>query len=438
MPPQTPSVPTRVTDAVDQYLHVVTAATLTGQLARTTGANYARDLTEFTELAGPQALLAALTGADIDAVVTAYRTKPDGRYAQPKAGPDGHRKTRGEAAQARFRQSVHRLFTHATTHGWVPSNPMADTRVHPKLKAATRPRLAPVPAQAARTLLGLPALLETQRKTRGHDRPDMRLAVRDEFLLRLMVEVGPRVSEIANANRTDLAASADGSTWLRLYGRTGAHRWVPLSPDTVGLYARYLAEERPDPKPRIRKYENASHTLVAQTTKPAEDAECALVLTWRGRRMTPRDIQLMVHRMHAHLPVAVRGKITPHRLRHTAADLLLASGAADQATVDALLGQSSPQRQDSVSPTGHQPFADRVDPTRSAPWTLAAPTEAELPNPPEGAAGALHAAMAAAVHHHPLTTTTVSATTTATTTATAKDTTAKDTASHKPGTVDLS
>lgn len=323
--------------AVSDYLHDMHAL-VPSRLARTTAANYTRDLGEFTTLAGANTTLDDLTSADIDAFVIAYGDKPDGRYARAKANAMGEPKTRGAGAQARFRQSVSRLFVHATRVGWVASNPMLDTTVRPSTKGPVAASRKALSATAAQALVDLPAILDNERKVAGYERPDMRLACRDEFLLRLLVEVGPRVSEICRANIADLHERDAQSTWLRLYGRGAKERWVPLSAATMDAYTRYTETERPAPKPRIRKYENAAGMLVAETTKPAEDAEAALLLTWRGRRMTPRDIQLMVRRMQARLPVHIAHAITPHGLRHTAASLLLASEATELATVQELLG----------------------------------------------------------------------------------------------------
>ena len=103
-------------------------------------------------------------------------------------------------------------------------------------------------------------------------------------------------------------------------------------------YERYVEDERPDPRPRTRK-DPATGELVQ--TAPVEDAERALTLSWRGVRMQPRDMQLMVERACRNLPPEVRRDVTPHGLRHTAATLLLSSGAADIKTVKELLGHAS-------------------------------------------------------------------------------------------------
>jgi site-specific recombinase XerD len=57
--------------------------------------------------------------------------------------------------------------------------------------------------------------------------------------------------------------------------------------------------------------------------------------------MQPRDVQNLVDRLCKNLDPDVRRRVTPHGLRHTAATLLLSSGAADVKTVQSLLGHES-------------------------------------------------------------------------------------------------
>lgn len=324
-------------EAVERYLRGVRRAVQGHSLSATTAANYERDLTEFVELAEKQlgggALLDDLTADDIDDIVLEYGSKPDGRH-RPKPGKTI--KTRGPGAQARFRASVARLFTEAVLEGWVEANPIPRTKVRPTvgdLKDAARKAL---PESAAAALLDTPyaAPADGDRARRV----DMQLGLRDEFLLRLFMEAGPRVSEVSNADRADLSTDDDGAHWLTVTGKGNKIRRVPLSPGTRAVYDAYIADERPEPRPRTRKD--------AETGEPVEttglkDAEAALVLTWRGLRMKPRDIQYMVERACKALPVDVRRRVTPHGLRHTAATLLLASGAADIKTVKEILGHAN-------------------------------------------------------------------------------------------------
>ena len=312
-----------VQEAVTRYLRNVERAVLGHSLARTTANNYRRDLDEFIALVGADTILDDLTAENLDDAVLAYASKPDARY---RSNPDG--KTRGPGAQARFRQSISRLFTDAAAEGWVEHNPVPRMRVRPKQPTMTNAARKALPQSSAAALITAP--VEVPR------RADMHLALRDTFILSILMETGPRVSELCRANRSDLTVRDDGTRWLHLHGKGGKERWVPLSKTTYDTYQAYLSAERPEPAPRIKKIDGRDVETVG-----ADDAEVALLLTWRGRRITPRDIQLMVERTCKVLPPDVRQRVTPHGLRHTAATLLLASGAADVATVKEILGHAS-------------------------------------------------------------------------------------------------
>lgn len=326
-----------VQEAVDRYLAGVQRAVRGHSLSPATAANYTRDLAEFVALAGPTTILDDLTAEQVDDIVLAYGDKPDGRYARPQRLARGQVKTRGAGAQARFRQSISRLFTEATLEGWVEANPMLRTKVKPRMKGMSNAARKALPQASADALITVPV-----DPSATVAREDQRLGLRDQFLLRLLMEVGPRVSEVSRADRADIDHRGDGTVWLRLLGKGNKERWVPLSPGTVAAYDRYLAEERPRPRARTRTVpdEAAGETEVVEID-PVDDAERALLLTWRGLRMQPRDIQLTVERACKRLPADLRRAVTPHGLRHTAATLLLTSGAADIKTVQALLGHAS-------------------------------------------------------------------------------------------------
>ena len=119
-----------VQQSVERYLRMVRRAVAGHSLAATTAANYERDLAEFVELAEKYhdvgVILDDLTAEDVDNIVIEYGSKPDGRH-RPKPGKVI--KTRGPGAQARFRQSVARLFSEAVLEGWVEASPIPRTRV---------------------------------------------------------------------------------------------------------------------------------------------------------------------------------------------------------------------------------------------------------------------------------------------------------------------
>lgn len=314
-----------VDEALDRYFASLDRAVQTGDLSPATVENYRRDITEFRQMVGGDKILDDITGEELDELVVQYGSKPDHRYKNP-AG-----RTRSPGATARFRQSFSRMFAHATKAGWVQLNPVLDMTI--RLKGYRKNR------NAARTALeqsSAQALLETPVSMTEAARSDQQLGVRDQFILQVLIEVGPRVAELCLADRADITTDDSGVVWFTIrHAKGGKPRRVPLSPKTADLLAEY-DRQRPAPRPRTKRVDGE----VVETV-PVGDAEKALLLTWRGLRMTPRDVQLMVNRRVAQMPAEVRRSVTPHGLRHTAATLLLASGAADVRTVRDLFGHES-------------------------------------------------------------------------------------------------
>lgn len=309
-------------DAVTEYLRGVHRAVLGGSLSPATLRNYERDLAEFCELAGPDTVLDSLTAADLDDILLAYAARPDGRFTRRLKTTDEGSPGRGLGAQARFRQSMSRLFSHATRAGWVQVNPIPDMQVKPRVRGVSSVARKALPQRTAVELLDMPAA--SSRKSRS----DQQLAVRDEAILRILVEVGPRVSELCALDRSDVE-TWDGTTWLHVRrGKGGKSRSLPLSAGTATAVSLWINSPRPAPP-------------AEDIPERQEDAERSLFVSYRGRRMKPRDIQYLVERMSNKLPAAVRRRVTPHGLRHTAATLLLSSGAADIKTVQSLLGHES-------------------------------------------------------------------------------------------------
>ena len=286
-----------------------------GAMAQTTADTYARDLADFARLAGPDTILDDLSGDDVDDIVLAFRHEPDRRYATARDEP------KGSGTTGRFRQSISRLFSFAERRAYVQRNPMPDTSARPKARGRAEGARTALPLDSARALVDVPDARQPRRR-------DHQLQVRDEVILRILLEVGPRASELCALDRADVDVR-DDVTWLQIrHGKGGKPRDVPLSPSTTALLTDYLERHRPAP-------------WAADDPAAREDSERALLLTFRGRRVTPRDIQNIVKASCALLPADVRRRATPHALRHTMATLALSSGAADVAVVQKLLGHNS-------------------------------------------------------------------------------------------------
>ncbi|MEO5534868.1 MAG: site-specific tyrosine recombinase XerD [Pseudolysinimonas sp.] len=143
--------------------------------------------------------------------------------------------------------------------------------------------------------------------------------LRDRALLELLYATGARVSEAVGLNVDDLVGDAGTTDLVRLLGKGGKQRVVP-----VGSYARsaldaYLVQARPVLSARGR-------------------ATPALFLGMRGARLSRQNAWLLIR------AVAERAQldatISPHSLRHSFATHLL-QGGADVRVVQELLGHAS-------------------------------------------------------------------------------------------------
>ena len=139
------------------------------------------------------------------------------------------------------------------------------------------------------------------------------LAVRDLAIIETLYATGVRVSELVGLDVTDLDHS---QRTLRVLGKGRKERTVPY-----GL-------------PAARALEG---WLSRRAEICASDAAAALFLGMRGRRIDPRAVRDVVHRLCAAAQVPDLG---PHGLRHSAATHVL-SGGADLRRVQELLGHSS-------------------------------------------------------------------------------------------------
>jgi integrase/recombinase XerC len=134
--------------------------------------------------------------------------------------------------------------------------------------------------------------------------------LRDVALLELLYGSGLRVAEASALDIDDLDLAR---VQVRVWGKGGKQRVVPLSEPAADALRRWLADGRGE---------------LATETSPA----AAVFLNLRGRRMTPRDARRVLDRR-AVAPTH------PHALRHTFATHLL-DGGADLRVVQELLGHA--------------------------------------------------------------------------------------------------
>ena len=141
-------------------------------------------------------------------------------------------------------------------------------------------------------------------------------AIRDWTILETIYATGIRVSEVCSLDTTSI--DQQGMT-LRVIGKGNKERVVPFTRACLSALQAWLSHGRPS------------------LAIPEEGR--ALFVGDKGRRIDPRVIRAMIHRMCAQAGVR---DLAPHALRHTAATHILAGGA-DLRAVQEMLGHSSLQ-----------------------------------------------------------------------------------------------
>lgn len=295
----------KVSDAIAAWNKDTMRAVTAGNLSAQTASNYARDLADFSVLLFDQR--GDVHVADVDAdllndIFDAYAATPDGRLKNPTGA-------KSRRTVQRFYYTLSRFFNDAVRRNWAQVSPVPDTYL-----ARGKSRVTEDPKRKSIGLQGAGKFLQAD------------LPARDMFILRVLVESGPRIGELCATDRNDLTFDEVSNVyWLRLlHTKNKTPRRIPLSIATVSYYEHYRQHDIIPAQARP----NAPHTLA--------DSEAALLRTSRGRRITPRDVQNILQRTGRKVGVDV----TPHGLRHTAATVLLEAGT-DIHVVRDLLGHSS-------------------------------------------------------------------------------------------------
>ncbi len=141
------------------------------------------------------------------------------------------------------------------------------------------------------------------------------MAVRDLAMLELFYSTGMRLSELAGLSLGDVDALSDQ---VKVRGKGRKERILPVGSRAVLALRRYL---------RLRE----------DVVQGGRGDPRALFVSVRGRRLPPRSIQRLMHKLFE----AVGGEgLRVHSLRHTFATHLLDAGA-DLRAVQELLGHAS-------------------------------------------------------------------------------------------------
>jgi integrase/recombinase XerD len=198
---------------------------------------------------------------------------------------------------ARLRSSVRQLFKFLVREGHLSDDPTALV-------------------DAPRFPQKLPVVLSGQQVEALLAAPDRRtvLGLRDAAMIETLYATGLRVSELVGLQRrsVDLRIGL-----LRIRGKGDKERLVPVGDRAADLIVRYATEGRPEHDPAL--------------------VSPHLFVTRNGRGMTRQNFW---QRLRAHARrVDIRGKVSPHVLRHSFATHLLDNGA-DLRAVQSLLGHA--------------------------------------------------------------------------------------------------
>lgn len=167
-----------------------------------------------------------------------------------------------------------------------------------------------------RTPKRLPKALAIERLTALLDAPDLTRpeGLRDRAFMELVYGAGLRVSEACGLTFSELDFDVSA---LRVTGKRGKTRWVPLAAMTLPWIERYVVEGRP---------------------KLVKRPIAELFVDGRGRPLS-RSMAYRILEKHAKA-AGLEGHVGPHVLRHTYAVHLL-KGGADLRAVQELLGHAS-------------------------------------------------------------------------------------------------
>jgi integrase/recombinase XerD len=285
--PDQRSVQLSLNPAVEGYLEHLTVER---GLAANTLAAYRRDLGRYL------AFIASLgvTGADgvgpehVSAFLVALRTGEDGAAAL----------TASSAARAVVAvRGFHRFLLR---EGDAPSDPAHQVR----------PPSAPKRLPKAIGVAAVEQLLDAA------SRPGTPSALRDRALLEVLYGSGARISEAVGLDLDDVDTAA---ALVRLSGKGGKERIVPIGSYAVSALQAYLVRVRPD---LVRRGPGLP----------------AVFLNLRGGRLSRQSAWTVLQT--AATRAGLSAHVSPHTLRHSFATHLL-EGGADVRVVQELLGHAS-------------------------------------------------------------------------------------------------
>lgn len=185
---------------------------------------------------------------------------------------------------------------------------------------------------------GLPKALSVEQTQVLLDRPGLpepksAIECRDQAMFEVLYSSGLRLAELVSLDwQYTRTGQYESQSWIQLRereatvkGKGNKTRSVPVGAKAVRAVERWLA---------------ARHELAATgaTGAAADDAAAALFLGARGRRITPRVVQLQLDKLATLVGLPVH--VHPHSLRHSFASHVLQS-AQDLRAVQEMLGHAN-------------------------------------------------------------------------------------------------
>ena len=244
------------------------------RLSDATRRSYRGDLEEFSRWLGARGLdLADVHARDLAAYASELGAARAGRRPRKLA----------RATIARKLAAVRSLLRATRGPGGVPDVPLGDRR--------------------ARRLPHAPSVEETDRLLSSLE-GEGPLPVRNRAAFELAYSAGLRSQELVGLTLADVDFEQES---VRVLGKGGKERVVPLGEEATWWLQRYLRYARPELSPNGRTVD-------------------ALFVSARGRPLDTSTLRRLVH--------------NPHRLRHAFATHLL-EGGADLRTIQELLGHAS-------------------------------------------------------------------------------------------------
>jgi integrase/recombinase XerD len=255
-------------------------------LAQNTILAYGRDLKKFAGFLRKRhkEWMEAVTREDIvDFLSTLYKEKLDSRSV------------------ARYLVSLRAFYKFAMIEGMVQTDPTENLE-SPKIRSS------------------LPTYLRVDEIDKLLATPDVAtpLGLRDRAMLEVLYSTGLRVSELLNLRVSDIDMRMG---CVRCIGKGDKERLVPIGRKAIAAVEEYLARGRPK---------------FARPSSPPPHNQ-VLFLTQNGKRLSRVTIWKILHDYGVKL--GLRGRLTPHKLRHSFATHLL-EGGADLRSVQLMLGHA--------------------------------------------------------------------------------------------------